>query len=116
MARESLLLGRMIERMGDLDLARHQWAEGRRAVERARREQHEYQTLTSRIDAVTAELTRRIGQVFTMAELAAVYDGSDRWVLETIDDAFPDERPGEVSIVADAAFDLYSRRASDYEP
>jgi hypothetical protein len=106
----------MIGPMADLDLARHQWEEGRRAVERARPERAEYLALTRRIDAITAELTRRIGQTFTLAELAAFYQGSDRWVLETIDDAFPGERPGNVSTAADAAFDLYARRASDYEP
>jgi hypothetical protein len=102
--------------MTELDLARHQWGEGRRALERARRNGNDYPGLARRVDAVTAELTRRIGQNFTLAELAAVYDGSDRWVLETIDDAFPDESPGEFSAVANAAFDLYSRRASDYAP
>ena len=102
--------------MADLDLARHQWEEGRRAVERTRADRVEYAGLTRRVEAVTAELTRRIGQTFTLAELAAVYEGSDRWVLETIDDAFPDERPGKVSAAADAAFDLYSRRALDYAP
>ena len=102
--------------MADLDLARHQWEEGRRAVERTRADRVEYTGLTRRVEAVTAELTRRIGQTFTLAELAAVYEGSDRWVLETIDDAFPDERPGKVSTAADAAFDLYSRRALDYAP
>jgi hypothetical protein len=102
--------------MADLELARHQWEEGRRAVERARRDRGEYEGLTRRIDALTAELTRRIGQTFTLEELAALYQGSDRWLLEAIDDAFPDERPGDVSAAADAAFDLYSRRALDYQP
>ena len=102
--------------MADLELARHQWEEGRRAVERARADRGEYAGLRRRIDAVTAELTRRIGQTFTLGELAALYQGSDRWVLETMDDSFPEERPGDVSTAADAAFDLYSRRASDYEP
>ena len=105
----------MIGRMPDLDLARHQWEEGRRALDRARSERTEYLALTRLIDAITAELTRRIGQTFTLAELAAVYQGSDRWVLETIDDAFPEEQPRNVSTAADAAFDLYARRASDYE-
>ena len=102
--------------MADLDLARHQWEEGRRAVERARIDRFEYTRLTRRMDVVGAELTRRIGQTFTLSDLAGLYEGSDRWILETIDDAFPDERPGEVSTAADAAFDLYARRASDYEP
>jgi hypothetical protein len=102
--------------MVDLDLARHQWEEGRRAVERAQADEREYRSLTRRVDAVTAELTRRMGQRFTMAELAALYEVSDRWAFETVDGAFPDEWPGEVATAADAAFDLYSRRASDYAP
>jgi hypothetical protein len=102
--------------MADLELARHQWEEGRRAVERARADDREYRSLTRRMEAVTAELARRIGQKFTLAELAAVYAASDRWAFESIDGAFPDEWPGEVSTAADAAFDLYSRRASDYAP
>jgi hypothetical protein len=102
--------------MADLELARHQWEEGRRAVERARADHAAYAGLTRRMNVITAELTRRIGQTFTLGELAAFYQGSDRWVLETIDDAFPDERPGDFSAAADAAFDLYSRRALDYAP
>ena len=102
--------------MTDLDLARHQWEEGRRALERARSDQQEYMRLTRRVDAVTAALNGRVGQNFTLAQLAAVYAGSERWVLEAIDDAFPDESPGRFSAAADAAFDLYSRRASDYAP
>ena len=61
--------------MVDLELARHQWDEGRRAVERAQADARDYRSLTRRVDVVTAELTRRIGQTFTLAELAAVYDG-----------------------------------------
>jgi hypothetical protein len=102
--------------MTDLDLARHQWEEGRWALARARSDQQEYMRLTRRVDAVTAELNARVGQNFTLAQLAAVYAGSERWVLEAIDDAFPDESPGRFSTAADAAFDLYSRRASDYTP
>jgi hypothetical protein len=102
--------------MSDLDLARHQWEEGRRALARARDDRQEYANLNRRVDAVTAELNRRVGQHFTLAELAAAYGGSERWVLEAIDDAFPDESPGRASTAADAAFDLYSRRASDYSP
>jgi len=102
--------------MPDVDLARHQWEEGRRAVERSRSDRNAYAGLHRRIDVVTAVLMRRVGQNFTLAELAAVYEGADRWVLETIDEAFPDESPGPVSTAADAAFDMYSRRASDYAP
>ncbi len=100
----------------DLELARHQWAEGRRAVDRTRPDAGRHRRLVGQVEAVTAELTRRVGQVFTLDELATEYDSADRWTLETIDDAFPDEVPADVSTAADAAFDLYSRRASDYAP
>jgi hypothetical protein len=101
----------------DLELARHQWAQGRRAVERTRSDRRAHDQVSARVEIVTAALTRRVGQVFTLAELAAEYDGADRWTLEAIDDACPEDgAPLAASTVADAAFDLYSRRASDYAP
>ena len=53
---------------------------------------------------MSAALTRRIGQVFTLGELAACYETADRWVLEAIHDAFPDGASSEAATVADAAF------------
>ena len=99
-----------------LELARHQWAEGRRALERARADRAGYERAVSRVEVVTAELPRRVGQTFTLEDLAAVYGTADRWTLEALHEAFPDDAPGQVSSVADAAFDLYSRHASDYAP
>jgi hypothetical protein len=106
----------MIPAIVDLELARHQWAEGRRAVDRTRSDPGAHRRLVAQMEVVAAELTRRVGQVFTLDELAMEYDGADRWTLETIDDAFPDDVPAGVSTAADAAFDLTSRRASDYAP
>jgi hypothetical protein len=106
----------MIRAVVDLELARHQWEEGRRAVDRTRSDPAAHRRLVAQIDVVAAELTRRVGQVFTLDELATEYDSADRWTLETIDDAFPDDVPADVSTAANAAFDLYSRRASDYAP
>ena len=106
----------MIRAVMDLELARHQWAEGRRAVDRTRSDPAAHRQLVARVEVVAAELTRRVGQVFTLDELAHEYAGADRWTLETIDEAFPDETPRAASTAADAAFDLYSRRASDYAP
>ncbi|HEY4347225.1 MAG TPA: hypothetical protein VGM80_06505 [Gaiellaceae bacterium] len=100
----------------NVELARHQWEEGRRAVDRARRDRPRWQQLIREVDVVTACLTRRVGQVFTLEELATAYEGADRWVLEEIHEAFPDLVPVEASTVASAAFDAYSRRASDYAP
>ena len=106
----------MIGAVVDIELARYQWEEGRRALERARRDRSRHGQLTREVELVTAALTRRIGQVFTLGELAAVYETADRWVLEAIHDAFPERAPSEASTVADAAFDVSSRHASDYTP
>jgi hypothetical protein len=100
----------------DVELARHQWAEGRRTIERARDDRQAYNRLNAYVSVLVDELTRRIGQTFTTEELVREYERSHRWTLETLADAFPDEVPADVSIAADAAFDLYARRASDYAP
>jgi len=106
----------MIGEVVDIELARYQWQEGRRALERARRDRPRYGQLTREVEIVTAALTRRIGQVFTLGELATVYETADRWVFEAIHEAFPERAPSAASTVADAAFDASSRRASDYTP
>jgi hypothetical protein len=106
----------MIGAVVDLELARYQWEEGRRSVARARTDGTDYRHLLAEVGVVHAGLTRRMGQIFTLAELAAVYESSDRWVLEAIQEAFPDRVPSAASTAADAAFDAYSRRAADYAP
>jgi len=106
----------MIGGVVNLELARHQWEDGQRAADRLRGDAAAYTTFSRRVAAVSSELTRRIGQVFTLEQLAVVYRDADRWVFEAIDDALPGSAPTDASIAADAAFHLYSRRASDYAP
>ena len=100
----------------DVELARHQWTEGRLKVERARSDRSAYARLNAYVEVIVEGLTRRIGQTFTTEELAREYDRADSWTLEALDDAFPDEVLTDVATAADAAFDLYARRASDYAP
>jgi hypothetical protein len=100
----------------DLELARHQWAEGRRALARTASDRGAHRRLLAASDVVVAELTRRVGQVFTLQDLAGVYEHADRWTLEAVDEALADGGPSAVSVAADAAFDRFSRRASDYAP
>ena len=106
----------MIGGVVDLELARHQWADGRRALERARSDHARYELLSDGVEVIQRELARRLGQSFDLAALADAYAGSDRWVLEALHDAFPDNPPPESSLVASAAFELYAHRASDYAP
>jgi len=106
----------MSEGTVEIELARHQWAEGRRALERAGADPASSRRLARQVELVSAEIAARIGQVFTLAELVALYAGADRWAAALIHDALDDEAPAQASTAADAAFDLYARRASDYAP
>ncbi len=101
----------------DVDLARQQWEDGKRRVEAARRDPQRYATLLAQVDIVTGELRRRVGQTFSLAELAHAYAGADEWAREILDAADPEGPPArEPGTVADAAFHLYARGASDYRP
>jgi hypothetical protein len=101
----------------ELELARQQWEDGHRRVERVRGDRTHYSRLTSQVDLLAAALRKRVGQVFTLAELAAAYDGADEWARTLLDEAEP-EAPvtAEPGTLADAAFHAYARGASDYRP
>ena len=87
------------------------------ASRRARPNARRYLELTGQVEVVVNVLRQRVGQVFTLAELAEAYDGVDRWAGAAIEEADPDESPAtEPGTVADAAFHLYARGATDYRP
>lgn len=101
----------------ELELARQQWADGNRRVDDARGDRPRHARLLAEIELVSRELRQRLGQSFTLQELADAYAGADRWARDTIDDADPEGRPArDAATVADAAFHLYARGASDYAP
>lgn len=101
----------------EVELARQQWQDGLRRVEGARGDGARYERLTGQVDVVVAGLRKRVGQVFTLAELADAYDGADEWARELLDDVEPDAPPAlEAGTVADAAFHVYARGATDYRP
>ena len=69
------------------------------------------------VDAVTAELRRRVGQTFTLAELAAAYAGAERWSRDAVASSAPPAGwPRTLALVEAAAFHLYARGAVDYTP
>jgi hypothetical protein len=101
----------------EVELARQQWADGQRRIEDARPDRRRYAELAAQVELVSDALRRRVGQVFTLAELAETYDDADRWARDAIEDADPDGGPAlEAAAVTDAAFHGYSRGASDYQP
>ncbi|HEU4450051.1 MAG TPA: hypothetical protein VFR63_08765 [Gaiellaceae bacterium] len=102
-----------------LDSARHQWEEGRRRLAAAGEDTARSRHLWVLIDAVTDELRRRVGQTFTLAELARAYEGSEDWVRDVVVASTPPRaRAGlrDTALVQDAAFAHYARGATDYAP
>jgi hypothetical protein len=102
----------------DVELARQQWHDGRRRVEDARSaDPRRYRLLLGQVDVVVDGLRKRVGQTFTLGELAEAYEGADEWAREVLEAAEPDAPTVfEPGTVADAAFDTYARGASDYRP
>jgi hypothetical protein len=100
----------------DVELARHHWEDGDRRVQATRHDGRRHGKLLGDVEVVVADLRRRVGQTFTLAELADAYNGADDWARELLDERFPDAVPHEPGTVTDAAFHVYARGASDYRP
>jgi hypothetical protein len=97
--------------------ARQQWEDGYRRFETEARDATNGERLYAQLSTVLDALRRRLGEHFTLADLTAAYDGAEDWAREIIGDTAPPrgwER--NVAIVADSAFHLYARGASDYMP
>ena len=94
---------------------RREWEEGHRRFERLARDPVAGPRLLAQLEAVTDELRKRIGQRFTLDELAAAYTGAERWTREAIAErAATPGWPRTVSVVEDEAFHQYQRGAVDY--
>jgi len=103
--------------MTTVTAARLEWAEGDRRFAEEVRDPMRAEILHRQRDVVLDELRRRVGGIFTLGELAAVYDESERWLREVIDERAPSRGGARtVSLAGDAAFHAYSRGAQDYEP
>ncbi|HLY85384.1 MAG TPA: hypothetical protein VKO84_02550 [Gaiellaceae bacterium] len=103
--------------MSRVSIARHEWDEGSRRLEAARDDARRYGQLLDLLRLVLAELRKRIGQTYTLEELADAYAGSERWAREVLEERA--EAPGwprDLTTVVAAAFDAYQRGAIDYEP
>lgn len=102
-----------------LDSARYQWEEGRRRLEAEGEDTARSRHLWLLVEAVLDDLRRRVGQTFTLAELARTYEGSEDWVRDVVLAAAPPRsRAGvrDTTLVQDAAFAHYARGATDYTP
>jgi hypothetical protein len=100
-----------------LDQTRREWEQGNARFQHELREAQRSEALRSELDAVTAALRRRIGQSFSLAELADLYASADDWAREAVAETEPRSGwPRRLATVTEAAFHLYARGAVDYEP
>ncbi len=100
-----------------VETSRQAWEEGHRRLEAEARDPARYNALLRHVEVVTEELRKRIGEKFTLAELAEVYATADSWSRDAV--AEHAATPGwarTLALVEDSAFHLYARGASDYRP
>jgi len=103
--------------MIEVSATRQAWEEGSRRFDSEARDAGRAESLHEQRDAVLEELRRRLGPTFTLAELAAVYEGAERWLREVVEERAPSTGwVRTVSLAGDAAFHLFSRQAQDYAP
>jgi hypothetical protein len=99
----------------ELDLVRHEWAEGDRLVEAERADLVRYRRLLEQVEVVVDELRKRVGGTYTLAELAAAYRDAEAWARHVVEERAPSPGwPRDLSLVLAAAFHAYQRGASDY--
>ena len=101
----------------EVESARREWAEGHRRLLEETRDAATGDRLLPQVDAVAAELRRRVGGVFTLRELAEAYAGSEQWSRAVVSEqAAAPGWPRTLSLVEAAAFYVYARGAQDYLP
>ena len=101
----------------EVESARRDWAEGHRRLLEQAHDARERERLLEQVEAVGAELRRRVGGVFTLRELAESYAGAEEWSRAVVAEQAPAPGwPRTLSLVEAAAFHLYSRGAQDYLP
>jgi hypothetical protein len=93
--------------------ARQQWEEGHRRLQAYASDRALSDRLHDQLRVVVEELNRRLGQTFTLAELAAAYREADHWLPEVVG---PGRGAEHLAVVQDAAFHRFARGAVDYGP
>jgi hypothetical protein len=100
-----------------VESARQEWEEAYRRLQGEAADRLRYERLMAQIEVLTEELRRRVGQTFTLAELAETYAGAERWARPALAERAPAERWAlGPATVEGAAFHLYARGATDYSP
>lgn len=101
----------------EVESARREWEDGHRRLLEQARAAEQPERLLAQVDAVAAELRRRVGGTFTLGELAEAYARAEHWTRTAVAENAPAPGwPRTLSLVEASAFHLYARGAQDYEP
>jgi hypothetical protein len=98
-------------------VARHEWEDGTRRLEAVREDVRRYHQLLELLDLLLDELRKRVGQTYTLEQLAGTYASAESWARELLDErsSLPGW-PRDLTTVLAAAFDAYQLGAVDYAP
>jgi hypothetical protein len=100
-----------------LEIVRQEWDEANRRFDDAARDPALRPRLLEQLDVVLDELRKRVGQSFSLEDLANAYVAADRWVPEAVEErAAAPGWPRHLADVQGAAFHRYQRGAVDYAP
>jgi hypothetical protein len=98
-------------------VARHEWEDGTRRLEAARDDVRRYHELLALFDLIVDELRKRVGQTYTLEQLAGAYGEAESWARELLDErSTVPGWPRDLTTVLAAAFDAYQLGAVDYAP
>jgi hypothetical protein len=100
----------------DLASARLEWEHAYRDLEEATRDPESADRVRRQLEAVTAELRRRVGGTFTIGELVGEYALADVWARHVLAEQGVPGWSRTLTLVEGAAFHLYARGAVDYLP
>ena len=101
--------------MDGLTLIRQEWDDGHRRLEAERGDVARYHRLVAQVELVVDELRKKIGQTYSLAQLAEAYRDADRWARQVVEERAPAPGwPRDLALVLAAAFYAYQRGAVDY--
>ena len=115
-ARAQSLAFRAVPEDPAVERIRGEWEDGHRRLEALADDEDVYHRLLDQVALVIDELRRRVGETFTLAELAGAYGEADRWSREALEERVGARAYRDAALVGDAAFYIYARGATDYRP
>jgi hypothetical protein len=102
----------------ELESMRRDWSDGARRLAAARQRDPARAVQYDRVvEAIRRDLRRRLGQTFSLGELAGVYARSASWTRDIAQRVAPDAiYAQDLGVTADAVFAEAARGASDWTP